>query len=140
VRHVLSERLVAILGPYSRWNGRMGLRSVASEPFSVIARSRLASFHDHVLNVCAAAGFAPRVVQEVFELFTAVLLVRAGLGVALVPRSAVLMRLPGVRFEELGLPQAAWNIALVWRFLDAVPAVPVANATSGRSRTPSRRR
>jgi DNA-binding transcriptional LysR family regulator len=60
-------------------------------------------------------------------------LVRAGLGVALVPRSAALMRLPGVRFQELGLPQAEWNIALAWhrdsdrvplvrQFIDAVPA------------------
>ncbi len=135
-RPVLTEHLVAALGPHSRWNTRAGLRSVASEPFIVIARSRSASFHDHVLSVCAAAGFAPRVVQEAFELFTVVSLVRAGLGVALVPRSAALMRLPGVRFRELGLPQAEWNIALAWhrdsdrvplvrRFIDAVPATRV---------------
>jgi DNA-binding transcriptional LysR family regulator len=85
-----------------------------------------------VLGVCAAAGFAPRIVQEAAELFTVVSLVRAGLGVALVPRSTTLMRLPGVRFHELDLPEAAWNIALAWqsdsdrvplvrRFIDAVP-------------------
>jgi DNA-binding transcriptional LysR family regulator len=136
MRHVLDERLVAALGPHSRWNTRAGLRSVASEPFIIIARSRSASFYDHVLSVCAAAGFAPRIVQEADELFTVVSLVRAGLGVSLVPRSAALMRLPGVRFYELGMPEAAWNIALAWhrdsdrvplvrRFVDAVPAAPV---------------
>lgn len=143
MRHVLTEHLVAALGPHVRWSTRAGLRSVASEPFIVIARSRSASFHDHVLSVCAAAGFAPRVVQEAFELFTVVSLVRAGLGVALVPRSAALMRLPGVRFQELGLPQAEWNIALAWhrdsdrvplvrRFIDAVPDAQGVSA----SRTP----
>ncbi len=132
-RHALTEQLVAALGPNVRWNRHAGLRSVAAEPFIVIARSRSASFHDHVLSVCAAAGFAPRVVQEAFELFTVVSLVRAGLGVALVPRSAALMRLPGVRFQELGLPEAEWHIALAWHrdsdrvplvqaFIDAVPA------------------
>jgi hypothetical protein len=25
------------------------------------------------------------------------------------------MRLPGVRFREVNLPEAAWNIALAWR-------------------------
>ena len=75
-RPVLTEHLVAALGPHTRWNTRVGLRSVASEPFIIIARSRSASFHDHVLSVCAAAGFAPRVVQEAFELFTVVSLVR----------------------------------------------------------------
>src|SRR5262245_20649327 len=136
MRHVLDERLVAALGPRSRWNARAGLRSVASEPFIIIARSRSASFYDHVLSVCAAVGFAPRIVQEADELFTVISLVRAGLGVSLVPRSAALMRLPGVRFHELGMPEAAWNIALAWhrdsdrvplvrRFVDAVPAAPV---------------
>jgi len=143
MRHVLSERLVAALGPRSRWSTRAGLRSVATEPFIIIARSRSASFYDHVLSVCAAAGFAPRIVQEADELFTVVSLVRAGLGVSLVPRSAALMRLPGVRFHELGLPEAAWNIALAWhrdsdrvplvrRFLEAVPAARVVPADSRR--------
>src|SRR5215510_1110468 len=138
MRHVLDERLVAVLGPHGRWNTRAGLRAVASEPFIIIARSRSASFYDHVLSVCAAAGFAPRIVQEADELFTVVSLVRAGLGVALVPRSAALMRLPGARFYELGMPAAAWNIALAWhresdrvplvrRFVDAVPAAAVSS-------------
>jgi DNA-binding transcriptional LysR family regulator len=136
MRHVLDERLVAALGPNSRWDRHTGLASVASEPFIIIARSRSASFYDHVLSVCAAAGFAPRIVQEAVELFTIVSLVRAGLGISLVPRSTALMRLPGVRFYELGMPEAAWNIALAWhrdsdrvplvrRFVEAVPAAPI---------------
>jgi DNA-binding transcriptional LysR family regulator len=141
MRQVLNERLVAALGPHGHWSTRAGLRSVAADPFIIISRSRSASFYDHVLSVCAAAGFAPRIVQEANELFTVVSLVRAGLGVALVPRSAALMRLPGVRYRELGLPQAAWNIVLAWhrdsdrvplvkRFLDAVPAAVRSGARS----------
>jgi DNA-binding transcriptional LysR family regulator len=131
-RLVLEERLVVALGPQHRWSARSGLRSVAAEPFVIISRERSASFYDHVLSVCGAAGFAPRIVQEAAELFTVVSLVRAGLGVALVPRSTALMRLPGVRFHELNLPEAAWNIAVAWhrdsdrvplvqRFIEAVP-------------------
>jgi DNA-binding transcriptional LysR family regulator len=145
MRHVLNERLVAALGPRSRWDARAGLASAAREPFVIIARSRSASFYDHVLSVCAAAGFAPRIVQEADELFTVVSLVRAGLGVSLVPRSAALMRLPGVRFCELGMPEAAWNIALAWhrdadqvplvrRFVEAVPVAVLSGRGVGRSR------
>jgi DNA-binding transcriptional LysR family regulator len=124
MRPVLNERLVAALGPRSPWNPRAGLRSVAAEPFIIIARARSASFYDHALGVCAAAGFAPRIVQETNELFTVLSLVRVGLGVSLVPRSASLMRLPGLRFRELTLPEAAWNIALAWhRDSDQVPLV-----------------
>jgi DNA-binding transcriptional LysR family regulator len=143
MRYVLNEHLVAAVGPHGRWDASAGLRSVASEPFIILARSRSASFYDHVLSVCGAAGFAPRIVQEADELFTVVSLVRAGLGVSLVPRSVALMRLPGVRFYELGMPEAAWNIALAWhresdrvplvrRFVEAVPAAPVKRDRGGR--------
>jgi DNA-binding transcriptional LysR family regulator len=121
MRPVIHERLVAALGPRSPWGPRLGLRSVAAEPFIIIARARSASFYDHALSICAASGFAPRVVQEANELFTVLSLVGAGLGVSLVPRSAALMRLPGVRFREVNLPAAAWNIAIAWR-RDSGPA------------------
>jgi DNA-binding transcriptional LysR family regulator len=115
VRPVLDERLVAALGPRSPWRPRLGLRSVASEPFIIIARARSASFYNHALGICAASGFTPRVVQEANELFTVLSLVGAGLGVSLVPRSTALLRLPGVRFREVKQPEAAWNIGLAWR-------------------------
>ena len=115
VRPVLDERLVAALGPRSPWNPRLGLRSVAAEPFIIISRARSASFYNHALSMCAASGFAPRVVQEANELFTVLSLVGAGLGVSLVPRSAALMRLPGVRFRDVKQREAAWNIAVAWR-------------------------
>ena len=144
MRLVLDERLVVALGPHTRWSARAGLPSVAAEPFITISRDRSASFHDHVLGVCAAAGFAPQIVQEVSELSTMVSLVRAGLGVALVPRSTALIRLPGVRFHELDIPEAAWNIALAWhrdsdrvplvrRFIEAVPPASGKHTRSARS-------
>jgi DNA-binding transcriptional LysR family regulator len=114
VRPVLDERLVLAIGPRSAWHARLGLRSVAAEPFIIIARARSASFYDHALSVCAAAGFAPRIVQEANELFTVLSLVGAGLGVSLVPRSAASMQLPGIRFRELTLPEAAWDIGVAW--------------------------
>jgi DNA-binding transcriptional LysR family regulator len=115
VRPALDERLVAALGPRSPWDVRLGLRSLEREPFLLVSRVVSASFRDHVLDVCAASGFAPHVVQEASEIFTVLSLVRAGLGVSLVPRSASAMRLPGVRFRELALPEAAWDIGLAWR-------------------------
>ena len=134
VQQVLDERLVAAIGPTSPWTARRGLRSLAGEPFIIIARARSSSFYDHALGLCAAAGFSPRIVQETHELFTALSLVGVGLGVSLVPRSAALMRLPGVRFRALAQAGAAWDIALAWhrdsaadplvrRFADIVLAV-----------------
>jgi len=48
-------------------------------------------------------------------LFTVVNLVRAGLGVSLVPGTVRKMRVPGVRFYPVKSASASWNIGLIWR-------------------------
>ena len=112
---ILHERLVAALGPAVTYREREGLACLRHEPFVVCARSISASYFDHALSLCRRAGFTPKVVQEAGELFTQLQLVRAGIGVALVPSGAALMRVPQVRFRELRMAEAAWDVALVWR-------------------------
>jgi DNA-binding transcriptional LysR family regulator len=113
-RPVLHERLTAALGPHSPWRAGDGLASLAREPFVTIGRATSASFYDHVVAACRAAGFTPNIVQETNELFTMLMLVGAGMGVALAPRSASFRRPPGVRFRTITLPDAAWDIGLAW--------------------------
>jgi DNA-binding transcriptional LysR family regulator len=113
---VLEERLVAAIPqgmPYRR-----GLACLRNEPFVVIARSVSASFVDHLVRTCRAAGFSPRIVQEANELFTVLNLVRGGVGVSLVPRSANLMHVPNIRLLDTGLDEAKWKIGLAWRNAD----------------------
>ena len=93
---------------------RAGLAGLRDRPFICYPRAVSETFHGHVLAVCRHAGFAPRIVQEASELFTILNLVRAGLGVALVPSSAVRMHVPGVRLHELRIPEAEWKIGLAW--------------------------
>src|ERR1700742_4074391 len=110
---VLEERLGAAIPqgmPYRR-----GLACLRNEPFVVIARSVSASYVDHVVRTCRAAGFSPRIVQEANELFTVLNLVRGGVGVSLVPRSANLMHVPNVRLLDTGLDEARWKIGVAWR-------------------------
>src|SRR5215831_9878034 len=114
MRPILRERRMLAFGSRSPWRPRGSLASLAGVPFITIARSTSASFHDHVIAVCQAAGFAPNIVQETNELFTMLMLVRAGMGVALAPSSAALRKPPDVRFRELSMPEAVWDIALAW--------------------------
>jgi DNA-binding transcriptional LysR family regulator len=60
---------------------------VAAYPFIVYPARPRPSYADHVLGLFRAAGHAPNVVQEANELQTAVGLVAAGLGIAVVPAS-----------------------------------------------------
>jgi DNA-binding transcriptional LysR family regulator len=113
---VLEERLVAAIPQGMSY--RKGLACLRNEPFVVIARSVSASFVDHLVRTCRAAGFSPRIVQEAGELFTVLNLVRGGVGVSLVPRSAKLMHVPNVRLLDTGLDEAKWKIGLAWRRAD----------------------
>jgi DNA-binding transcriptional LysR family regulator len=113
-RPILHERLVALLGAQSRWQSREGLRSASHQPFVTIARTTSAGFYDHVIAVCRAAGFAPNIVQETNELFTMMMLVQGGMGIALAPSSATIRRPPGVRVRALEEAEAAWDIGIAW--------------------------
>jgi DNA-binding transcriptional LysR family regulator len=113
-RPILRERLVALLGPQSRWNPRDGLRSASDQPFVTIARTASAGFYDHVIAVCRAAGFTPGIVQETNELFTMMMLVQGGMGIALAPSSATVRRPPGVRVRTVKEAEAAWDIGIAW--------------------------
>jgi len=111
---LFSDRLVIAVGPQGGKNSRKGLRSFAREPFVLVTRSASASLHDHIVRTCHAAGFLPRILQEVGELFTVLNFVRAGAGVSLVPNSCKVMNVPRVRYLETGIPAGVWNIGVAF--------------------------
>ena len=111
---VLREQML-IAVPADRFQKQVSLRSLRDEPFVLIARATSETFQKHALNLCLAAGFTANVVQEAKELFTVLNLVRAGLGVSLVPGTARKMRVPGVRFYPVRSASASWTIGMIWR-------------------------
>ena len=111
------EQLVVATSGSLSYNSRQGLAALRNQPFVFFPRATSATLHDHVLGLCRGAGFSPTIVQEASELFTILNLVRAGLGVSLVPSAARRMGVPGVRFHDLGLPEAKWRIGIAWNRL-----------------------
>jgi DNA-binding transcriptional LysR family regulator len=137
---LFSERLVVVSPAATSYRVREGLAGFREKPFIFIARVVSATLHDQCLDLCRRAGFTPRVVQEASETFTILNLVRAGLGVALVPSSAQRMRVPGLHFHQVDAPQASWRIGVTWhrgserhnlisRFVEIIRAV-VSNRTA----------
>lgn len=111
---VLREQMLLAL-PADRFPKRVSLLSLRDEPFVLIARSTSETFQLHALNLCREAGFTANVVQEAKETFTVLNLVRAGLGVTLIPGTARRMRVPGVRFYPIKSVSASWTIGMIWR-------------------------
>jgi DNA-binding transcriptional LysR family regulator len=108
------ERVVLVAPALSTRPLELRLAALRDEPFIFLARENSATFHDHSRSLCRKVGFEPHIVQEASEMFTILNLVRAGIGVALVPSAALGMNVPGVRFAELGLREAEWRIGAAW--------------------------
>ncbi|MFC6881710.1 MULTISPECIES: LysR family transcriptional regulator [Actinomadura] len=98
-----SEPLVAVLPSHHPLAGRneIPLDSLAGEPFVIHPSQTRSTMYDHVLSACARAGFQPPSLVEVGETATLAVLVAAGHGVALVPRSVQSLRLDGVTYVPL---------------------------------------
>jgi DNA-binding transcriptional LysR family regulator len=111
---VVKERLMIVLSEQATHNTKHGLAALSSAPFILPCRADSASFYDHVFRTCRSAGFVPKVVQEVDVFFTVLNLVRAGLGVSIVPSALRLMRVPQIRFAETRVSEAEWNIGIAW--------------------------
>lgn len=61
------------------------VRKLAQEPFIAYGKKWAPAFYDHWTDLCTRAGFTPNVLQETAEMETALVLVAAGLGVAILP-------------------------------------------------------
>jgi DNA-binding transcriptional LysR family regulator len=75
------------------------------------------------LNLCSKYDFRPRIVQEVPEVTTVLALVKAGLGVSVIPESFGINRFQGIRVHHLTDKAAAWTVAAAWRKDDPNPLI-----------------
>jgi DNA-binding transcriptional LysR family regulator len=66
------------------------VRDLQGEPFVCYSERLAPAFFQHWTGLCREAGFTPRIVQEVGEMETALALVSAGIGVAILPEGIAL--------------------------------------------------
>ncbi len=99
------------------------LSALAEEPFISFPELPKPSYAGAVRLACEDAGFTPRVVQEVREMQTALSLVAAGFGVALLPSSVQHLHRDGVAYRPLLEPAPRTELAVVSRRDDPSPAL-----------------
>jgi len=81
--------------------GAVRLASLAQAPFILRPRGRGSSFYEQVYELCALAGFTPRLVQEANEGPTILSLVATDLGMSILPASLQAIQAPGVIWRKL---------------------------------------
>ena len=105
-----NERLVAALPPGHELASRPGplsLVDLAGEPLVVYPKAPRPSYADQVLALFHARDVRPSVVHEVRELQTALGLVAAESGIAIVPASVERLRRDNVAYVGLDEPEAS---------------------------------
>lgn len=90
----------------------VSLEQLSREPFILYPANPRPSYADHVLALFANHGLSIRVAQWSNELQTAIGLVAAGLGVALVPASVQQQHRPDIGYASLLEPEAVSPIVL----------------------------
>lgn len=80
-------------------------------------------FHAHVMQVCSAAGFAPKVIQEAFGMHAVLSLVAVETGVAIVPASMAGFREAEIVYRQVMDPAAAFALSFCRRVSNVNPAL-----------------
>lgn len=131
--HALAEEPILAAVPAShplavrlrdRREGALHLRELAQENFIFVRRPGAPGIYGDFIEACRKAGLSPRVVAEVDQMLTNVMLVAAGVGVSIVPASMRDVHRGSVVYAPiLGVPKLRAPLTLVSRDADANPVV-----------------
>jgi DNA-binding transcriptional LysR family regulator len=103
----------------------IGLREVDTEPFIMYAPYEARYFHDLLVTQFNKAGVQPRYVQYLAQIHSILALVRAGLGLALVPASAGSLHYDGVVLRPARIsPAKPVELHLAWQEKGDNPVLP----------------
>lgn len=91
------------------------LRDLEGTPLVLFPRLHNPGFYDRILGACTAAGFSPRIAEEVWPRANAIGLVRAGIGATFATPSEVRQLPPEVVFRTLTGPAPESRLVFGWR-------------------------
>jgi DNA-binding transcriptional LysR family regulator len=120
---VFEEPLVVALPRSDALSSQARIRpgDLAGASFLSFPRSDGSEFHRQLFEICATAGFVPRIAQEVSPMHALIGLVGAGVGVAIVPACVRKLRFDGVVYRPLAQAGVRSQVWAVWR-PDRLPA------------------
>ncbi len=116
-RVICAESITVLLPQHHRLAGQDAIRlgELSEDPFVTYPSRYGSTMFELTINTCRAAGFSPRIVQEVTQTSTLVSLVAAGFGVALAPESVRHIQVTGAVHKPLAWPVVSSDLVLAWR-------------------------
>lgn len=105
-------------------DGTMHLGEFDGQDVVMYSPTEARYFHELLVSIFRGAGVVPRYRQHVSQIHTMLALVQVGLGIALVPAAAARLRLEGVTFRPVDLPEPdPVELHLAWRGGNDNPAL-----------------
>lgn len=123
VETVLRERLTVAINrdnDLSR-HREIAVRAFADQSLILFPSSPRPSLGDHIVALCHAEGFQPRVTQEVQDVVTSIALVSCGFGICVAPECAARLRLPHVVYRPLKGSERIIELGCAYRPDDRSP-------------------
>lgn len=115
-RRIATERLGATVPADHRLAGRESVEvaELAGDPFVTMPAAQGSTLREVTFAACAAAGFRPRISQEVADPYTALSLVAGGIGISLMPESIEGIMPAGTVFLPLSGDEVLLFSGLAW--------------------------
>jgi DNA-binding transcriptional LysR family regulator len=139
-RRVVAERLLAAIPKKHPLANAptISIKDFDDQPFVMYSPYESRYFHDLLVALFTRADVRPRYMQHISQIHSILAMVRAGLGIAIVPEAAANLRIADVKMRPLKLrPPAPVELFLVWRRDHENPLLPslveVASGLAARS-------
>ena len=126
-KRVLAEPLLAAIPRKHPLAARenLAIKDFDGQPFVMYSPYESRYFHDLLVALFTQADILPRYVQHVGQIHSILAMVRAGLGVSIVPAAAANLKIADVKLRPLKLrTPAPVELFMVWRRDDENPLVP----------------
>ncbi len=98
------------------------LSELSAEPYIVLNRKESPQGFQQTLQICTNNGFTPHIAHEPKLLQTVLMLVDAGMGIAILPQSAQMLASNSLRFIQLDERQEAYELVATWHRHNANPS------------------
>ncbi|GAA3284498.1 LysR substrate-binding domain-containing protein [Paenarthrobacter aurescens] len=124
-RRIATERLGVAVPADHPLAGRasVAMSELAADPFITMPAAQGSTLRDVTFAACAAAGFRPRISQEVADPYTALSLVAGGVGITLMPVSIKEIMPVGTAFLSLEGEDVLLFSGLAWNPQATSPAI-----------------
>jgi DNA-binding transcriptional LysR family regulator len=122
---LFEERFVACLPDRHPLAGKrqLDVRELRDDVFVMFSRDPSPAYYDHVVAICAAGGFQPKVRVAAAQVLSIVALVASGLGVSLVPESVSKAGIAGAVYVPLRGVERQPSAFLTWNPQRDVPGL-----------------